>query len=69
MPKNTQARINANNRYDKKTYSKLGFRVKKEQEPIIRAYIKSKGLSVNAYINRLIAQDMGELLESSNGDK
>ncbi len=69
MTKNTQAKINANNRYDKKTYSKFSFRVKKEQEQLFRAYIESKGLSVNAYINSLIAQDMGDLLESSNGDK
>jgi hypothetical protein len=69
MAKNSPARINANNRYVKKTYTKLGFIVKKEQEPIIRAYIESKGLSISAYVNSLIAQDMGDLLESSNGDK
>lgn len=60
--KNSQARIDANARYNAKTYKQLMIRVKTGQDEIIKAYAESHGESLNGYINRLIAQDMGEAL-------
>ncbi len=58
MNKNSQARIKANNKYVEKTYARITLRVRKGRETEIKAYAESKGLSLNAYINQLIDNDM-----------
>ena len=58
--KNSQAKIDANNRYTKANYTQLNFRVKKGEETKIREFAKSQGMSLNGLINKLIYQAMGE---------
>lgn len=62
----TKAHIKASNKYNAKAYDRLAISVKKGQREQITAYAKEKGLSINAYINKLIAQDMGEKLSKEN---
>lgn len=52
------------NRYNEKAYDQLRVIVKKGQKEIIKAHAEAQGLSLNAYINKLIAEDMGEKLTS-----
>ncbi len=58
----SQAHIKATSKYNAKAYDQFTTRVKKGQAEIITAYAASKGLSLNGYINKLIADDMGEAL-------
>lgn len=58
----TQATNKAVQKYNKKAYDDLRIRVKKGQADQIKAYAESHGESLNGYINRLIAQDMGAAL-------
>ena len=50
------------NDFAKEAYDQLRVNVKKGQREQIQAYAKSKGMSLNGYINKLIAEDMGEAL-------
>ena len=59
MP-NAQTRASA--KYNAKTYEEMKIRVYKGQKYQIAAHAASKGMSLNAYINALIAADMGEKL-------
>lgn len=52
----------ASNKYNAKAYDRLAIQVFKGQREQIKAYAESHGESLNCYINRLIAQDMGEAL-------
>lgn len=52
----------ASNKYNAKAYDRLAIQVFKGQREQIKAYAESHGESLNGYINRLIAQDMGEAL-------
>lgn len=52
----------ASNKYNAKAYDRLAIQVFKGQREQIKAYAESHGESINGYINRLIAQDMGEAL-------
>lgn len=56
--KNSQARIDANNRYVQKNYTTLTIRVKKGQEESIKEFAKSQGKSLNGFINDLINDAM-----------
>lgn len=47
------------NAYAKKTYDDVRVQVYKGQKEIIRKYAERKGMSLNGYINALIAADMG----------
>ena len=58
----TQASNKAVQKYSKKAYDTTVLRVHKGQLDQIKAYAESKGMSLNAYINSLIAADMGERL-------
>jgi predicted DNA binding CopG/RHH family protein len=49
-------------KYMAKSYDEVTFRVRKGQRSLIKSYAKAKGLSLNAYINKLVADDMGEAL-------
>lgn len=58
----TQATNKAVQKYNKKAYDDLRIRVRKGEAEAIKTHAASKGLSLNAYINALIAADMGEKL-------
>lgn len=51
------------NAWNAKAYDQLRVIVKKGQKEQIAAHAASKGMSLNAYINALIAADMGEKLK------
>lgn len=50
MSKNSAAKIAANNRYDKKTYDRFNFRVRKEEAEQIKSAAGAAGVSVNSFI-------------------
>lgn len=52
-------RQKANDKYNKKAYDRFLITVKKGQQEVIKAHAETLGLSLNAYINKLIADDMG----------
>ena len=59
------------NAYAKKAYDDIRLQVKKGQKEKIKTYAQQKGLSLQGYINKLIADDMGEALtisEKKQGD-
>ncbi|MGN1137731.1 MAG: hypothetical protein ACI4SF_16115 [Oscillospiraceae bacterium] len=56
----------ASNKYNAKTYDRLAIQVYKGQREQIQAYAQEHGESLNGYINRLIAQDMGERLKKQS---
>lgn len=58
----TKATNKAVQKYNKKAYDDLRIRVRKGQADIIKAHAEANGESLNGYINRLIAEDMGEAL-------
>ena len=58
----SEARKRANNKYIAKAYDQIITRVYKGQKEQIQEFAESQGLSLNAYINKLIADDMGEAL-------
>lgn len=60
----SKAHQEASNRYNAKAYDRINVNVKKGQREIIKAHAEAQGLSLNAYINKLIAEDMGEKLTS-----
>jgi len=47
------------NEYNAKAYDRIALSVKKGRREKIRAHAAANGESVNGYINRLIAADMG----------
>lgn len=50
------------NKYAAKAYDQLRVLVKKGQKNIIADYAAAQGQSLNGYINKLIADDMGAAL-------
>lgn len=62
----SEARKRANNKYIAKAYDQIITRVYRGQKEQIQAYAESQGLSLNAYINKLIANDMGAALTVPN---
>ena len=58
----SKAHIDATARYNAKNYESINLRVYQGQRDQIKAYAESHGESLNGYINRLIAEDMGEAL-------
>lgn len=48
------------NEFAKENYDQLRIVVKKGKKEKIKDYAESKGLSLNAYVNKLIDNDMGE---------
>ena len=52
------ARTKANDKYNKKAYDRFLVTVAKGKQAEIKAHAESLGLSLNAYINKLIAEDM-----------
>lgn len=58
----TNASNKAVQKYSKKAYDTTVLRVKKGQLNQIKAYAEAQGMSLNGYINKLIADDMGKAL-------
>lgn len=52
------ARTKANDKYNKKAYDRFLVTVKKGKQAEIKDHAEKQGLSINAYINKLIAEDM-----------
>ena len=57
-----KATTTAKNKWNAQAYDQLRVLVKKGQKEQIANYAESKGLSLNGYINKLIADDMGSAL-------
>ena len=57
-PKNSKAKIDANRRYDEKTYDHLNIIIPKGHKDIIKEHAQKKGESVSAYVNRAIDTQM-----------
>lgn len=58
----TQASNKAVQKYNKKAYDTTVLRVHKGLLVQIKQYAEANGESLNGYINRLIAEDMGDKL-------
>ena len=56
----TKAHQKASNKYNAKAYDRLAILVKKGERDIIKAHAEAQGLSLNGYINKLIAEDMNK---------
>lgn len=65
MPK---AQTKASAKYNAKTYEEVKLRVSKGQKEQIQAHAQANGESLNGYINRLIAEDMGNKLTRPDKD-
>lgn len=48
----------ASNKYNAKAYDRIALQVKKGERDNIRQFAESQGLSLNGYINKLIAENM-----------
>lgn len=57
-----KATTTAKNKWNAQAYDQLRVLVKKGQKEQIANYAEAKGMSLNGYINKLIADDMGEAL-------
>lgn len=58
----SESQNKATQRYQKKAYDTFLLRFYKGQKEQMQAFAESQGMSLNAYINKLIADDMGEAL-------
>ena len=58
----TQASNKAVQKYSAKAYDQVKINVYKGQREQIKAYAEAQGMSLNGYINKLIADDMGAAL-------
>ena len=56
--KNSDAKIAANNRYVKKAYDRIGLMVKAGEKQVLVDHAKSRGESLNGFINRAIKNQM-----------
>ena len=64
----SKAHSRASNKYNAKAYERLAVLVYKGQREQIQAHAQANGESLNGYINRLIAEDMGDKLTRSDKD-
>ena len=62
----SEARKKANEKYNAKAYDQVKIIMKKGQREQVKEFAESQGLSLNAYINKLIADDMGAALTVPN---
>ena len=74
MPKMTQAKIDANARYNKKTYERIPFDVRRDSEisgETIRAHAAMMGESLNSFLKRAVTEamerDKQRLAETDSG--
>ena len=57
----SEARKRANAKYNLKAYDRIELKVLKGQKEEIRAFAESNGESINAFVNRAIAEAMNEI--------
>lgn len=62
----SKAHMRASNKYNAKAYDRVSLMLPKGQKEVVQEQAKSKGMSLNGYINSLIAADMGEKLSDSS---
>ncbi len=55
----SEAQNKATQRYQKKAYDSTLLRMYKGQLEQVKAYAEKRGMSLNGYVNKLIADDMG----------
>ena len=55
----SQARMDANNRYNAKAYDRISVVVPKGRKATVEAAAAKKGESVNAFVNRLLQNETG----------
>lgn len=55
--------IERQNEFIKQTYDRFTLTFPKGKKDIFKAHAESNGMSLNSYINKLIAEDMGEELK------
>ncbi|MBQ8637341.1 MAG: hypothetical protein IJ423_05070 [Clostridia bacterium] len=65
----SEAQNKASQKYQKKAYDTYLLRLRKGQKEQIQAYAESNGESLNGYINRLIAEDMGDKLTGTKTEQ
>lgn len=65
----TNAQTRATMKYNAKAYDRAELKFYKGQKAQITEYAASKGMSLNSYINSLIAADMGEKLTRPNKEQ
>ena len=58
----TKAQQKATAKYNEKAYERITLRVKTGSKSLIENYAEARGLSLNGYINKLIADDTGSAL-------
>ena len=58
-PKNSKARIDANNRYNDKAYDRINVAIPKGRKATVEAYAKARGESVNGLVNTLLRDAVG----------
>ena len=62
-PKNSKAKIEANNRYNEKAYDRINIAIPKGRKATVEACAKDRGQSVNGMVNDLL-KDAAGLTES-----
>lgn len=62
----SQAQNKATQRYNAKAYDRVELKLYKGQKEQVKAFAESRGMSLNGYINKLIADDMGAALTVPN---
>ncbi len=61
--KNTDARIQANNKYNAKAYDRINIAVPKGRKATIEALATERGESINGLINHLLQREAGMSVE------
>lgn len=62
----SKARISANDRYNKKTYEQVMFRVKIGEKSELQAIAEQQGMSLNAFITTAISEYIKKLTAGSS---
>ena len=58
-PKNSKARIDANNRYNAKAYDRINIAIPKGRKSTIESCARARGKTVNGLINELLREVAG----------
>lgn len=58
-PKNSKARIDANNRYNEKAYDRINIAIPKGRKATVEACAREKGQTINGYVNALLMDAAG----------
>lgn len=66
MPKNSEARIKANNKYVAKAYEHIQVRVKKGERDRLQKVVSARNLSINGFINSCMSHCIEHEIDVSN---